>query len=275
MRFEARTCPRVLHPGQYRNHTEACFGTLLMLDINFSWKCGGERFQLLRSFSVGQTDSLKFSSAPRSNDWRHEGLAGMSWSSDVLPPGGVVIMVRRGLTISDFHEEIYAAHDFEDGMSQKARIPIRRLATIRASSVNFSEPFQPCVTCEGFMRVRVQHPSVGDVWVIGTHTQAWPKNAAIRLKQSGPHLLSQPHALSSECLSLHAHVAEGDQTALKVEAALEPYHDERPERCTCGACRRHEHRDVGDSSNEDGRVATMLSARSESPAFWSQCQTWL
>ncbi|CAE7188984.1 unnamed protein product [Symbiodinium necroappetens] len=68
--------------------------------------------------------------------------------------GGVVIMVRKGLYISDFHEEAYVDHDFEDGMSQK-----------------------------GFMRVRVGHPSIGDVWVIGSHTQAWPQNAGIRVKQ--------------------------------------------------------------------------------------------
>ena len=31
-------------------------------------------------------------------------------------------MVRKGLYISDFHEEAYVDHDFEDGMSQKAQI---------------------------------------------------------------------------------------------------------------------------------------------------------
>ncbi|CAE7434504.1 unnamed protein product [Symbiodinium natans] len=68
--------------------------------------------------------------------------------------GGVVIMVRKGLTISDLHEEAYEDHDFEDGMSQK-----------------------------GFLRARVHHPSIGEVWVIGSHTQAWPENEEIRVKQ--------------------------------------------------------------------------------------------
>eukprot|EP00930_Biecheleria_cincta_P058661 TRINITY_DN44467_c0_g1_i1.p1 TRINITY_DN44467_c0_g1~~TRINITY_DN44467_c0_g1_i1.p1 ORF type:complete len:492 (-),score=73.83 TRINITY_DN44467_c0_g1_i1:63-1538(-) len=68
--------------------------------------------------------------------------------------GGVVIMVRRGLEISDFAEEAYVDHDLEDGMSQK-----------------------------GFLRVKVRKHSVGDVWLIGTHTQAWPENKNIRVQQ--------------------------------------------------------------------------------------------
>lgn len=68
--------------------------------------------------------------------------------------GGVVIMVRKGLSLSDFAEESYSSHDLEDGMSQK-----------------------------GFLRVKVRDHKVGDVWVLGTHTQAWPKHADIRINQ--------------------------------------------------------------------------------------------
>jgi len=68
--------------------------------------------------------------------------------------GGVVIMVRKGLELADFAEEPFEDKDIEDGMSQK-----------------------------GFLRVKVRNHPVGDVWVIGTHTQAWPANAAIRVNQ--------------------------------------------------------------------------------------------
>ena len=90
-------------------------------------------------------------------------------------------MVRKGLYISDFHEEAYVDHDFEDGMSQKARISECLALLIKPLQ---QQPAR--YACQGFMRVRVGHPSIGDVWVIGSHTQAWPQNAGIRVKQCGP-----------------------------------------------------------------------------------------
>lgn len=82
--------------------------------------------------------------------------------------GGVVIAVRKGMSIvpGSVHDEMFCPHYSRD------------LETCTCAG-------DDCMSRKGYIAARVTHPSasVGEVVVVGTHTQAWQNNTDVRKVQ--------------------------------------------------------------------------------------------
>jgi len=76
--------------------------------------------------------------------------------------GGIVIAVRAGLSMSDFHEEVFNQSCGGDWFSQKGFISVKVSGMKEAKGSTY-----------------------GDVYVLGTHTQAWEVNRGVRETQFG------------------------------------------------------------------------------------------